>query len=751
MAGAGRLVSDLIPRALAGFLLVLALTFAPGLPAQGSATAPASSSLAVEERARVEALIGTLEDEAQRARLIGQLRLLLKVQPEQAAQDGIGDVGRIFVGALAGDLALRIDRVLSGLRLLALLDRSSEWIRRVATDRAEHGRLLGFLGTLAAALAAGFAAEWIMRQPLRMAMRRVTHGSAGGAARRAVRVLAGAVLIGIPLAVFALAASVAGSALSARPLEGIAATMIVAGHVLTLFVTRLATLALAPGEEHPRLIDIGQDSAAYLHVWIGRFARIGIYGTSLLASLQPLGMPLLMQEFLLRVLGLVLVVLAIVVILQSRESVAAWIGVERRDAVGAGRMVQALRGYAASLWHVLAIAYLALGYGVWAVGVDGGGRYLLRATLVTVAVLCAAKLASTLLRRGLDRLFRISSDLAARTPLLEARANRYLPILRIVADMAILVVACSAVLEAWGLNGFSWITTDIGRALIGKLLSLAIVVAIAMLAWEVASALIERRLRQLDLAQEGGPRSQRLRTFLPLLRNVAFVVIAGVAVLTILSEIGVNVAPLLAGAGVVGVAIGFGSQTLVKDVITGLFILFEDTVNVGDVVDLDGGHSGTVESLSIRSIRLRDITGAQHTVPFSQVSTIKNMTKDFGFYVFDLSVAYGTEVPRVVEVLREVDMAARAEPAIAADLLEPLEVLGLDRFGDFALVVRARVKTRPGRQWRVGRIYNERIKVAFDRAGIEIPYPHRVEIQKRAETARLPEPPEPPEGKPAQG
>ncbi len=745
------MVSDLVRRAVAGLLLVLALTIGPGLPAQGAATAPASSSLAVEERARVEALIGTLEDEAQRARLIGQLRLLLKAQPEQAAQDGIGDVGRVFVGALAGDLALRIDRVLSGLRPLALMERSSEWIRRVATDPAEHGRLLRFLGTLAAALAAGFAAEWIVRQPLRAAMRRVTQASAGGAARRAVRLLAGAVLIGIPLAVFALAASVAGSALSARPLESIAATMIVAGHVLTLFVTRLATLALAPGDEHPRLIDVAQESAAYLQVWIGRFARIGIYGTSLLAALQPLGMPLLVHEFLLRILGLVVVVLAIVVILQSRESVAAWIGVARRDAAGAGRMVQTLRGYAASLWHVLAIGYLALGYGVWAVGVDGGGGYLLRATLVTVAVLCAAKLVSTLLRRGLDRLFRISSDLAARTPLLEARANRYLPILRIVADVAILLVACSAVLEAWGLNGFSWITTDIGRVLTGKLLSLAIVVAIAMLAWEVASAIIERRLRQLDQAQEGGPRSQRLRTFLPLLRNAAFVAIAGIAVLTILSELGVNVAPLLAGAGVVGVAIGFGSQTLVKDVITGLFILFEDTVNVGDVVDLDGGHSGTVESLSIRSIRLRDITGAQHTVPFSQVSTIKNMTKDFGFYVFDLSVAYGTEVPRVVEVLREVDLAARVEPAIAADLLEPLEVLGLDRFGDFALVVRARVKTRPGRQWRIGRIYNERIKVAFDRAGIEIPYPHRVEIQKRVETARLPEPPEPPEGQPARG
>jgi len=466
-------------------------------------------------------------------------------------------------------------------------------------------------------------------------------------------------------------------------------------------------------------------------------------------------MPRNVHDLLLRGLGLVLVLLAVVVVLQSREAVASWIGAEARATDGgaprASRLLDLIRGYAAGLWHVLAIGYLVMGYAVWALAVDGGGAFLLRGTLATVAAVVAARLASGWQHRGLAKLFRISADLAARMPTLEARANRYLPVLRLAFDVAIAVVALSAVLEAWGLRGFAWLTTDIGRLFVGKLASIAVMVAMAALVWELASALIERRLRRLDMDENSGPHGQRLRTFLPLLRNATFVVVAGVAVLSILSELGVNVAPLLAGAGVVGIAIGFGAQTLVKDVITGLFILFEDTVNVGDVVDLDGGHSGTVESLSIRSIRLRDVTGAQHTVPFSQVGTIKNMTKDFGFYVFDLSVAYETELQRVVAVLRAVDVAARSEAEIAADVLEPIEVLGLDRFGDFALVVRARVKTRPGRQWRIGRIYNARIKAAFDAAGIEIPYPHRVEIQKRVDPPRPPEPPEPPEGLPARG
>ncbi|MFM8990049.1 MAG: mechanosensitive ion channel family protein, partial [Alphaproteobacteria bacterium] len=446
-----------------------------------------------------------------------------------------------------------------------------------------------------------------------------------------------------------------------------------------------------------------------------------------------------------------LAVLAVVLVLQNRDAVAAWID-RRGEAPGdegdaPARMLAIVRAFLAGTWHVLAIAYLLLGYVVWALEIRDGARFLAQATFSTIAVLVAAKLASAAQRRGLARLFR---GAAGGPSLLAARAGRYRSVLSGLADMAIVLFAVSAILSAWGLRGFYWLSTDAGAALTGRLASLASVVVIAVLAWEVASALIERRLRQLDAvaasSTPGAPRSQRLRTFLPLMRNAIFVVIVAIAGLSVLSEVGVNVAPLLAGAGVIGVAIGFGSQTLVKDIITGLFILFEDTVNVGDVVDLDGGHAGTVESLSMRSIRLRDVSGAQHTIPFSQVGTIKNMTKDFAFYVFDLSVAYATDMQKVVGALRAVDAAARAEPDIASDVLEPIEILGLDRFGDFALVVRARIKTRPGRQWRIGRIYNERIKLAFDGAGIEIPYPHRVEIQKRIDPPRPAEAPEAPEG-----
>lgn len=743
-------------RSARGLVLGLLIACWAALAAPPSAAAPSSpaaSPPSAEERARIEALVATLENEEQRARLVAQLRLLLQVQqPAPAQPDGLGDAGRMLLGTIVLDLTRTLQRLLDGVHPVSVAERLGDWIDRTFLQPAGHKDLAEFAMKLLAVFGAGLVAEFALRRALRRPARRLLEGAGGaGLGERSWRLVLATLLVASPVLAFALAASVVAPVLSLRPLIAISMTYLVAGYLLLRLVRALAVLALAPRDEHWRPVPVARATAAYAHAWISRFATIGILGSSLIAAAQPLGIPFVVHEALQRVLGLVLVVLAIVLVLQNREVVAASIGRRGEPAEGMhdapARMLAVVRAFLAGSWHVLAIAYLLLGYAVWALEIRDGARFLAQATFSTIAVLVVAKLASAAQRRTLARLLP-GAAAADGQPLLVARAGRYRSVLSGLADMAIALLALSAILTAWGLRGFYWLTTEAGAALAGRLASLASVVVIAVLAWEIASAFIERRLRQLDAAAAapGAPRSQRLRTFLPLMRNAIFVVIVAIAGLSVLSEIGVNVAPLLAGAGVIGVAIGFGSQTLVKDIITGLFILFEDTVNVGDVVDLEGGHAGTVESLSIRSIRLRDVSGAQHTIPFSQVGTIKNMTKDFAFYVFDLSVAYETDMPKVVDALRSVDAVAREEPEIACDVLEPIEILGLDRFGDFALVVRARIKTRPGRQWRIGRLYNERIKLAFDRAGIEIPYPHRVEIQKRVDPPRPAEAPEAPEG-----
>jgi moderate conductance mechanosensitive channel len=736
------------------FVLLLALLCAPFSSAQvplPRASAPAAGPAApapqtAEERARIEALIAQLENEEQRTRLVEQLRLLLRVQePAPAPENGgaLGDLGRLFFGAIAGDLSARLEQILAGVRPIAVMERFADWTTRLVSDPAERDRLFEFFWKLIAIIGAGLAAEHSVRLMLRGATRRLADRPVAGIAARMLQTVLAIGLIALPLAAFAIAATFVGPMLAARPLTALAVGYIVSAYLLVRLVNGIAGMILAPEGEFARLLRISPETAAYLNVWIARFATIGLYGVYALEAGRPLGMPFIVYDSLLRILGLALIVLAAIVILQNREAVARWIDTPPpRDAAiaaeaadghraGMGRLVAMIRGYLAAVWHVIAIAYLVLGYMVWAFAIAGGGAFLLRATLLTLGTMVVAKLASALQHRAVSRLFRVSQEIAVRHPLVEVRANRYLSVLRGLVDLVIFVIALSAILEAWGLRGFSWITTDIGRATTTRLMALTFFVGGAILAWEVSSAVIEHRLRALGGPTGYGPRSQRLRTFLPLLRNVIFIFIVTIAGLLILSELGVNIAPLLAGAGVVGLAIGLGSQTLVKDVISGLFILFEDTVNVGDVVEVDG-RGGVVEAISIRSIRLRDVSGAVHTIPFSNVSTVKNMTKDFAYYVFDLSVGYGTDLNQVVEVLKRVDEEARSDPDLGRDIIEPIGIDGLDRFADSALVVRARVKTWPGKQWRVGRSYNQRIKQAFDAAGIEIPYPHQVEIQRRA-------------------
>jgi small conductance mechanosensitive channel len=195
-------------------------------------------------------------------------------------------------------------------------------------------------------------------------------------------------------------------------------------------------------------------------------------------------------------------------------------------------------------------------------------------------------------------------------------------------------------------------------------------------------------------------------------------------ILIVLSEVGVDIGPLLAGAGVVGLAIGFGSQTMVKDVITGAFLLFENAISVGDVVSV-AGTSGSVEGLSVRSIRLRDMSGNVHTIPFSSVDAVTNMTREFSFYTMDIGVAYREDTDHVTEVIKDIVEEMRREPEFGAFILEPLDVLGVDQFADSAVIIKARIKTLPIKQWMVGREFNRRMKKRFDALGIEIPFPHQ--------------------------
>jgi len=286
------------------------------------------------------------------------------------------------------------------------------------------------------------------------------------------------------------------------------------------------------------------------------------------------------------------------------------------------------------------------------------------------------------------------------------------------------LLAAALLLEAWGASTIGLLGSEFGLRAVDSTISIALLVLGAVLVWQVSSRLLERSLRErTDTEGHSIQRSARLRTLLPLMRNGILVVLVVFVSMMVLSELGVDIGPLLAGAGVVGLAIGFGAQTMVQDVITGLFIVVEDQVHIGDVVDV-GGHSGVVEGMTIRTVKLRDLAGTLHVVPFSQVKAIQNLTKDYAYYVFNVGVAYREDVDAVIEELKLLGQELRADPEYGSLMLDDIEVLGLDAFQDSAVVVKARIKTLPIKQWTVGREFNRRMKRRFDEKGIEIPFPH---------------------------
>jgi small conductance mechanosensitive channel len=217
---------------------------------------------------------------------------------------------------------------------------------------------------------------------------------------------------------------------------------------------------------------------------------------------------------------------------------------------------------------------------------------------------------------------------------------------------------------------------------------------------------------------------QRASTLTQIVRDVARIVIFFVGVMMILSEMGIDLKPILAAAGLGGLAIGFGAQSLVKDVISGFFILLENSIRVGDVVEV-AGVSGLVEQIELRSIRLRDLSGNVHVVPNGVIDKVKNMTKDYSYYVIDVGVAYREDVDEVMGILKSIADELQTDQNFKDDILEPLEMLGVDQFADSAVIIKCRIKTQPIKQWRVGREMNRRIKKTFDAKGIEIPFPHQ--------------------------
>lgn len=254
------------------------------------------------------------------------------------------------------------------------------------------------------------------------------------------------------------------------------------------------------------------------------------------------------------------------------------------------------------------------------------------------------------------------------------------------------------------------------------------IVLIVILAW-IARKILKIAIKRFEksLEQEGvvtSERVKRAKTLSGIISTSISAIIYAVALMMLITECGVNIAPLIAGAGIAGLAIGFGAQSLVKDVISGFFLIMEDQIRVGDVANV-AGVGGLVESINLRTTRLRDLEGKVHIIPNGSIVVATNLTKDWSRALVEIGVAYKENVDNVISVLKEVGEELRNDPAFKEVILEPMTVQGLNSFGDSSINIRLFFKTLPIKQWDVAREFRKRVKKAFDEKGIEIPFPHR--------------------------
>ncbi|MFW6147748.1 MAG: mechanosensitive ion channel family protein [Thermodesulfobacteriota bacterium] len=270
-------------------------------------------------------------------------------------------------------------------------------------------------------------------------------------------------------------------------------------------------------------------------------------------------------------------------------------------------------------------------------------------------------------------------------------------------------------------SAMDWVITELPSIIVMVIALLIVLRVFRFLVSRLTQALLKRAEhdKKVDISEA----EKRITTLTGILLGTVRVVLYTVFIIMLLSKFGIDVAPLLASAGILGLAIGFGAQELVRDYISGFFMLLENQVRVGDVAIING-TGGLVEKIELRTISLRDFSGTAHIFQNGKISSLSNMTKDWSAMVFDIGVAYKENVDQVMEIMKQVGEDLRNDEIFGPQIIEPIEVFGLDQFGDSALVIKARLKTKPIQQWTIGREYRRRLKIAFDAHNIEIPFPH---------------------------
>lgn len=569
-----------------------------------------------------------------------------------------------------------------------------------------------------------FVVFWALRALASSIFARLSHWAGAGPAKLAILRTTAAVALAILVdGVVVVLAYLAGTFVTPLLSEQLGAD----ATRLALFLNAFLLVELAKAGlrvffssryEGLRLLPVAQQQARYCNRFLAREAGLIGYGLLVLVPMLNFNFSPVLGSAVSTVVMLVALIYAATVILRKRTVLRD--ALKQRASARTG-VVRLMWLVLARSWHWLALTYALLVFAVTVLNPETALPYVALATLETLVFVGLGLLGSVALGQLIGKEIQLPEGLKASMPHLQDRVNIYVPTGLKVIRALILALVIVMSLDAWALYDLgAWYATTTGTQAVSALVDILIILALAAAVWVVLASLVEHKF----CPDENSTPAQAARgeTLLGLFHTTLAITIIIMTVMIVLSEVGVDIGPLIAGAGVLGLAVGFGAQKLVQDVITGVFIQLENAMNTGDFVGV-GAHSGTVERVGIRSVALRDLYGTYHIVPFSSVDAVSNYTREFGNHVGEYGIAYRESIDDAIVQL-EAAFEALKDGEHRKDILAPLEVAGVSALADSSVNIRTVIKTTPGNQWAVGRAFNRLVKIYFDKAGIEIPFPH---------------------------
>jgi len=703
-------------------------------PMKKAGVAPGAAAVKLPDRLtneEINSLMASLSDAQVRQLLIAQLKKAGAEPPraKEGAEPRYGSIARFWQ-------ALEEKPALLGTRLKFMFSGISAVPKEVSvaldrlTDSRGPSRLLEMLLGVIAVIGLGLFMEWVFRRLTVKARGRIgTAPSAGGLFKlgsMALRTLFDLVSLGVFF--------VTSLALLTILIHNVGpGRHLVAAYLTAFLVVRVVAVVsafiLSPTAPALRLWSLGDVDARCLYRWIVLIAVAASFGWTTVLQLQLLGLSEEVSLLMRTVVGSGFALMVVYVVWQNRNRVARAILEGAQGGVGS---VSSLRAHIGQTWHGFAILYVFCVWAFWEAGVllegeDLVGPFLV--SLLTVPVFIAVdQVLQGLLSITLGQKQIVHDQKAAGEPegtdnremAGQTSANRYLPVFLRSVRLLLVAALVLYLMHVWG------VALPFGRAVRKAVFNVLVALFLAHVAWEFAKTTMDKKLADTQ-DQEGEGLEQvaggtRIGTLLPLLRNFLLTVLLAMVTMIVLSSIGVNIGPLLAGAGVVGLAIGFGAQTLVRDIFSGIFFLIDDAFRIGDYVEA-GSLKGMVEHISIRSLRLRHHRGMITTIPFGELKSVTNFTRDWIVMKLDFRVPYDTDIDKVRKIIKKIGQEIEEDEELGSRLLEPVKSQGVRQLEDSAMIMRVKFKTKPGQQFAIRREVYSRLQKAFAKSGIR--FAHR--------------------------